>query len=114
MFSRLKQALALSSTQVPLKKSRDALQARTVCLLIDEIMQQMRAPQTPPNERWFARFVTSRPDDRAVPSTASITMVLNLPGSDEFSDVKPNGVAVNLDAQLSAFQSHPPLLSCFR
>lgn len=47
-FSRLKQALALSPNRDPLKKSRDALQARAVDELIDEIMPHMRAPQTPP------------------------------------------------------------------
>ena len=46
-FSRLKQALALSPVRDPLKKSRDALQARAVGKLIDELMPQMRAPQTP-------------------------------------------------------------------
>lgn len=46
-FSRLKQALALSPTRDPLKKSRDALQAQAVAELIDEMMPHMRAPQTP-------------------------------------------------------------------
>lgn len=45
-FSRLKQALALSPMRDPLKKSRDALQARAVGKLIDELMPQMRAPHT--------------------------------------------------------------------
>ena len=41
-FSRLKQALALSPTRDPLKKSRDVLQARAVGELIDEMMAHMR------------------------------------------------------------------------
>ena len=45
-FSRLKQALALSPTRDPLKKSRDALQARAVAELIDEMMPHMRPPRT--------------------------------------------------------------------
>ena len=44
VFSRLKQALALSPTREPLKKSRDALQARAVGELVDEIMPHMRVP----------------------------------------------------------------------
>jgi hypothetical protein len=44
-FSRLKHGLALSPTRDPLKKSRDALQARAVGELIKELMPHMHAPQ---------------------------------------------------------------------
>lgn len=40
-FSRLKQALALSPTRDPLKKSRDALQARAVAQLVKEMLPQL-------------------------------------------------------------------------
>ena len=40
--SRLKQALAFSPTPDPLKRSRDALQARAVGELVEEIMLHMR------------------------------------------------------------------------
>lgn len=42
VFSRLKQALAFSPTPDPLKRSRDALQARAVGELVEEIMLHMR------------------------------------------------------------------------
>ena len=42
-FSRLKQALALNPRRDPLKKSRDALQARAVGELVDEMMPHLRA-----------------------------------------------------------------------
>ncbi len=42
-FSRLKQALALNPKRDPLKKSRDALQARAVGELVDEMMPHLRA-----------------------------------------------------------------------
>jgi hypothetical protein len=42
-FSRLKQALALSRTRDPLKKSRDALQARAVAQLVEEMLPQLGA-----------------------------------------------------------------------
>ena len=50
-FSRLKQALALSPTRDPLKKSRDALQARAVGELIEEMMPHLCATQAPYPER---------------------------------------------------------------
>lgn len=40
-FSRLKQALALSPTRDPLKRSRDALQAKAVAELVREMMPQL-------------------------------------------------------------------------
>ena len=42
-FSRLKQALALNPRRDPLKKSRDALQARAVGELVDEMMPHLCA-----------------------------------------------------------------------
>lgn len=42
-FSRLKQALAASPTRDPLKKSRDALQARVVSQLVQEFLPHLRS-----------------------------------------------------------------------
>lgn len=44
VFSRLKQALAVSPARNPLKKSRDALQAHAVTELVEEMLPHLLAP----------------------------------------------------------------------
>lgn len=46
-FCRVKQALSVRASRDPLKKSRDALQARAVALLVEELMPQLAASATP-------------------------------------------------------------------